>query len=131
MFAALILVMSIVAFLQFALNYWRAILAGATSQPVSQEVRDAARVKSANIGGQDFNALSEIHHIASGGTVGLGFVRLYYRIVDAIDAVVEKRMPAMAAWTERERAICAHYVAVQIDQRLQANRELAASAHSY
>jgi hypothetical protein len=39
-------------------------------------------------------------------------------------------MPAVAAWSERELTICARYAAVQIDQRLQANLELAASLRS-
>jgi hypothetical protein len=125
MFAALILAMSIVALFQFALYYWRAILAGAATQPVSQEVRAAAGV-CAPITGQDFKALSGIHHGIPGGSAGLGFVPLYYRIVDAVDALVETRIPVIAAWTESERAICAHYVGIQIDRRLQANRELAA-----
>jgi hypothetical protein len=39
-------------------------------------------------------------------------------------------MPAVAAWSQRELAICARYAAVQIDRRLQANLELAASLRS-
>jgi hypothetical protein len=122
MFAALILAMSIVALFQFALYYWRAILAGASAQPVSEEVRTAAHIDSGGITGKDFKVLSAIHHVIPGGS-GLGFVPLYYRMVDAVGAVV----PVIAAWAEREKSICAHYVGVQIDWRLQANRELAAS----
>jgi len=39
-------------------------------------------------------------------------------------------MPALAAWSEQERAICARYAAVQVGRRLQANLELAASLRS-
>jgi hypothetical protein len=124
MFAALILAMSIVALFQFALYYWRAILAGASAQPVSEEVRTAARIDRVGIAGKHFEVLSAIHRVIP-GSGGLGFVPLYYRVVDAIGAVV----PVIATWAEREKSICAHYVGVQIDWRLQANRELAASAN--
>jgi hypothetical protein len=129
MFAALILAISIVALLQFALYYWRAILAGALAQPVSEEVRTAACIDRAVITGKDFAALAGIHHTIPGGSGGLGFVPLYYRMVDAVGALA-MRIPVIAAWTESETAICAHYVGVQIDRRMQANRELAASANS-
>jgi hypothetical protein len=129
MFAALILAMSIVALFQFALYYWRAILAGAVAQSVSEEVRTAAHIDGVGITGKDFKALSAIHHVIP-GSGGLGFVPLYYRIVDAIGTVVEMRIPLIATWAEHEKSICAHYIGVQIDGRLQANRELAASANS-
>jgi hypothetical protein len=68
MFAALILAMSIVALFQFALYYWRAILAGASAQPVSEEVRTAARIDGMSITGKDFKVLSAIHHVIPGGS---------------------------------------------------------------
>jgi hypothetical protein len=40
-------------------------------------------------------------------------------------------MSAVANWAESERALCARYVAVQIDRRLQANAQLAASMRSF
>ncbi len=61
---------------------------------------------------------------------GLGLVRAYYALVDCIASLVGRSMPAVAAWSERELTICARYAAVQIDQRLQANLELAASLRS-
>jgi hypothetical protein len=43
---------------------------------------------------------------------------------------VGARVPAIAQWTEREGAICARYAAVQVDQRLQGNLQLAAVLRS-
>jgi len=57
-------------------------------------------------------------------------VRLYYRIVESVEALAGSRVPAIAAWSNRERSICARYAAVQVDRRLQANLELAASLRS-
>jgi hypothetical protein len=57
-------------------------------------------------------------------------VRRYYTLVASIASLAGRSMPAVAAWSERELTICARYAAVQIDRRLQANLELAASLRS-
>jgi hypothetical protein len=124
---------SSVALSQFALYYWRAVLAGVAGQPVSEQVLAAARVENGLVTGHDFKTLAGLHDLTPDlhpGRSGLGLVRLYFHIVDAIDAVAGRRMPAVAAWSERELAICARYAAVQIDRRLQANLQLAAALRS-
>ena len=134
MFAALILAISIVALLQFALNYWRAILEGVDTQAVSEGILEAARVENGRVTGGDFAMLTGLYDLIpdlNPGRGGLGFVRLYYRIVDGIGAVAGRYMPVAAGWSERELAICARYAAVHIDSRRQATLELAASARSY
>jgi hypothetical protein len=55
---------------------------------------------------------------------------VYYRFIEGLDAILGKRIPTFAAWSERERAICARYAAVLVDRRLQANLDLAASLRS-
>src|SRR6266849_6954285 len=133
MFAAMLFAISIVALSQFAAYYWRAMLAGAAAQPVSERVLVAAGVENGQVTGHDFQTLLSLHHVTpelSSGSSGLRSVRLYYFIVDAIGALARTRMPAIAAWSEREAAVCARYAAVQIDRRLQANLELAASLRS-
>ena len=52
------------------------------------------------------------------------------RMIAGLDALLGKQMPSFAAWSDRERVICARYAAVQVDRRLQANLELAASLRS-
>jgi hypothetical protein len=133
MFSAMLFTISVVALLQFAIYYWRAILSATAGQPVSEQVLSAARVQNGLVTRHDFGTLAGLHDLTPDlhpGRSGLGPVRLYYRIVDAIDAIVGQRMPALAAWSERELAICARYAAVQIDRRLQANLQLAASLRS-
>jgi hypothetical protein len=133
MFAAMLFAISIVALTQFAAYYWRAMLAGAAAQPVSDRVLAAAGVQNGQVTGQDFPALLGLHNLTpelrSGGN-GLGLVRLYYSLVDGIASVAGRSMPAVGAWSQRELAVCARYAAVQIDRRLQANLELAASLRS-
>jgi hypothetical protein len=133
MFPAMLFAISIVALSQFAVYYWRAVLAAVAGQPVSEQVLAAARVENGLVTGHDFETFAGLHDLTPDlhpGRSGLGLVRLYYRVIDAIAGVAGQRMPALAAWSERELAICARYAAVQIDRRLQANLQLAAALRS-
>lgn len=133
MFSAMLLAISIVALSQFAIYYWRAVVAGVAAQPVSDRVLAAARVEQGRLKGQDFETLAGLHDLTPALTHrrnSLYCVRLYYRFVELLSVFAGKRMPAIAAWSERERIICARYAAVQIDRRLQANLALAASIRS-
>jgi hypothetical protein len=60
---------------------------------------------------------------------GLGMVRAYYALIEGLGAFLGT-IPSFAVWSERERFICARYAAVQVDRRLQANLDLAASLRS-
>jgi hypothetical protein len=133
MFAAMLFAISIVALAQFGLYYWRAVLAGVAALPVSERVLSAARVENGRVTQQDFETLAGLHDLTPDlypSSSGLGFVRLYFRGVEILDSLVGSRIPAVAAWSIRERVICARYAAVQVDRRLQANLRLAASLRS-
>ncbi len=116
MFSAMLLAISTVALSQFALYYWRAVLAGVAAQPVSDRVLVAAQVEGGRLAPQDFQTFAGLHDL----TLAIHPNRSGLR----------KRIPALAVWSERERVICARYAAVQVDRRLQANLELAASLRS-
>jgi hypothetical protein len=133
MFATMLFAFSIVALAQFGLYYWRAVLAGVAAQPVSERVLSAARVENGRVAPEHFETLAGLHDLTPDlfpNRGGLGFVRIYYRAVESIGAVLGARIPAVAAWSLHERAICARYAAVQVDRRLQANLQLAASLRS-
>src|SRR6267143_1003545 len=133
MFAAMLFTISIVALAQFGLYYWRAVLSGVAAQPVSDRVLSAAHVENGHVTSQDFATLSGLHELTPDlypNRGGLGLVRLYYRIVEGVEAIAGSHIPAVAAWSHRERGICARYAAVQVDRRLHANLELAASLRS-
>ncbi len=133
MFAAMLFAISILALAQFGLYYWRAVLAAVAGQPVSDGVLTAARVENGRVTGRDFKTFVGLHNLTPDlqpNRGGLGFVSLYYRIVDGISAMAGRRRPAIAAWCELELAVCARFAAVQIDRRLQSNLELAASLRS-
>jgi hypothetical protein len=129
----MLLAISIVALSQFALYYWRAVLAGVAAQPVSDRVLVAAQVENGRLTPQHFRTLAGLHDLTPNlnpNRGGIGFVRLYFRFIEGLDAVLGKRIPTFTLWSERERAICARYAAVLVDRRLQANLDLAASLRS-
>jgi hypothetical protein len=133
MFAAMLFAISIVALSQFAAYYWRAMLAGAAAQPVSERILSAAGAEGGQLTGQHFPTLLGIHDMTpelNSGSSGLFSVRIYYRMLAAISMLSSRTMPAVAAWSQRELTVCARYAAVQIDRRWQANLELAASLRS-
>jgi hypothetical protein len=133
MFAAMLLAISIVALSQFALYYWRAILAGVAAHPVSDRVLAAANLDAVSMKGQDFERLAGLHDLTpnlQSNEDGLLLVRAYYRVLEALSNLGALRLPSMTAWCERERLICAHYAAVQIDRRLQTNLALAEALRS-
>lgn len=128
MFAAMLFAISIVALSQFALYYCRAVLAGVAALPVSDRVLDAAHVENGRFLPQHFETLAELHNLTPDlqpKQSGLGLVRVYYRLLQGLGV-----LPMLAAWSERERVVCARYAAVQVGRRLQANLELAASLRS-
>jgi hypothetical protein len=129
MFAAMILAIAIVALFQFAIYYWRAVLTGVASLPVSSQVLEAAHAGDGELRGEDFGRLASLYDLTpelQGRGSGLGLVSLYFAVVRKAG----KLSPAFLNWGEREMALCARYAAVQIDRRLQANLEQAASVRS-
>ena len=133
MFAAMVFTISMAALSQFALYYLRAVLTGVAALPVSNRVLAAAHIEDGRLLPQHFATLAGLHDLTPdlephGG--GLRLVRVYYRFLQALGVLLGKHMPALAAWSERERAICARYAAVKVGRRLHANLELAASLRS-
>jgi hypothetical protein len=133
MFSALILAISTVALAQFGAFYWRAIVVAIAAQPVSGHVLAAANVDTLTLCGDDYRLLAQLHQLTPdlcAKSSGLGLVPLYFNFCHAIGKLGSGRVAALANWAESERILCARYAAVQIERRLQANLELAASMRS-
>ena len=133
MFAAMLFAISIVALAQFALYYWRAVLSGVASQPVSSAVFEAVQVPEAELCGADFERLASLLELTpelKSGQGGLGSVGIYYKLVGKVSQLFGKLSPALAAWGEQERVLCARYAAVMVERRLEANLAQAASLRS-
>jgi hypothetical protein len=133
MLSAMLLIISITALAQFALYYWRAVLAGVAALPVSDRVLAAAGLEADHVTGGDFATLAGIHDLTPDlepGGGGLGLVRLYYRSLELLQMLAGTRLPVIAMWSQRECVVCARYTAVKIDRRLQVNLALADSIRS-
>jgi hypothetical protein len=133
MFPAMLFAISIVALAQFALYYWRAVLSGVASQPISSEILEAAQVEESNLHGADFEKLASLLDLTpelKSDHGGLGFVPAYYKMVGALGNLLGRLSPALSSWSEQERVLCARYAAVQISHRLEANLAQAASIRS-
>lgn len=133
MFSAMLFAIAIVALAQFALYYWRAVLTGVASQPISSRVLEAAQVADPGLRGADFEKLASLLALTpelKGSGDSLGFVRAYYSLVGKVAGLFGRIYPALTLWSEQERVLCARYAAVQVDRRLEANLAQAASMRS-
>jgi hypothetical protein len=133
MFSAMLFAISVVALAQFALYYWRAVLSGVASQPISSDVLEAVQVEESNLCGTDFEKLASLLTLTpelKRSRGGLGLVPAYFKVVGKISDAFGQLSPAVANWSEHERVLCARYAAVQIGRRLEANLVQAASIRS-
>jgi len=133
MFSAMLFAIALVALAQFALYYWRAVLSGVASQPISSRVLDALQVEETGLCAADFEKLATLLDLTpelENNHDGLGFVPAYYKIVGKIGDLLGHFSPALSNWSEQERVLCARYAAVQIEHRLAANLAQAASIRS-
>ena len=124
MFAAMLFTIAMLALCQFALFYWRAVVAGVASQPVSERVLEAAHLESREFCGADFQKLATLLGMTpalKSGNSKMGLVGVYYRFVQNMGAAFGKMSPTVVSWSERESVLCARYAAAQIERRLQSN----------
>ncbi len=125
MIAVIICLVSVVAFAQFGLYYWRATISGVATQAISDRIRVAAGITHAAIGAQDFRniiILKDLSPDLRGPSGSFRAVRAYYAVVEKLGSIV----PAMAGWADAEMATCSRYVAVLMDQHLERNMACAA-----
>ena len=125
MIAAILFMVSAVALVQFGLHYWRAVISGVATQPISDRIRTAAGISASQIGAQDFHSILSLHDLSpdlrgpNGSFIG---VRAYFSVVEKLGKV----MPAMSNWANTEMLTCSRYVAVLVDQHLERNMACAA-----
>ena len=133
MFAAMLFAIAMVALFQFAVYYWRAVLTGMASQPISSRILEAANVEEQQLSGDHFPKLASLYALtpelkSNGGS--LGFVGAYYHLTGRFGQLFGRFAPSALGWSEREQLLCARYAAVQIGRRLEANLAHAASMRS-
>jgi len=133
MFSAMLFSIAMVALFQFALYYWRAVLTGVASQPISNRVLEAANVEEPQLSGTHFPQFAGLYALTpelKSNDSGLGFVSVYYHLAAKLGQIFGRFAPSAVSWSERERLLCARYAAVQIGRRLEANIAQAAALRS-
>lgn len=127
MIPVLIFAVSVAAFAQFGLYYWRATISGVAAQAISERIRVAAGITHDGINAQDFRSiiiLKELSPVLRGSNGNFAAIRAYYAVVETLGRIV----PAMAGWAESEMATCSRYAAVVMDRHLERNMAAAAQA---
>jgi len=125
MMAAILFLVSTVAFVQFGLYYWRATISSVAARAISDRIRIAACITAPSVGAQDFRNILIIKDLSPDlrGSVGsFTLIRTYYSIISTLAKIV----PAMAGWCKAEMTTCSRYVAVLMDQHLENNLACAA-----
>jgi len=64
--------------------------------------------KTGRVTSQDFETLAGLHDLTPDlypNRGGLASCGLYYRVIEGLDALAGSRIPAIAAWSNRERGI--------------------------
>jgi len=116
MLPVVLLAFSFAAMCQFGLHYWRALMAGAAAEPVSDRVRAAARLEDREPEAAEFRAILGLIEVTPGlgGSSGIFPARVYFSTVSLLGRVV----PPLSAWAQREKNVCARYAAALLDRRL-------------
>ena len=125
MIPAILLTVSTVAFGQFALYYWRAMIFGVAAHEISDRTRIAAGITSTTLGAKDLRSilmLNNVWPVLHGSRNSFRCVRSYYAVMEKLGRMI----PAVSSWADGEMATCSRYVAVLMDQQLDRNIACAA-----
>jgi hypothetical protein len=126
--AAIILVLSLGALIQFAAFTWRAaFLSVATADMPENDIK--------SIEMSDFRSASAYQRLcpelADRGGSSLRSVGVYNRFLQFLSSIAETAFPAASGWAQREMVLCTRYAAVSLAQRMERNQVLAAELSSF
>ncbi len=120
MIATIIFLISMIAFGQFGICYWRATIANTSRKPVSDRVRIAAGIATPSLSSRDFGAILDLHDVTPalrGSNAQFRAIRAYYHIVAKLGRVI----PSATGWAEAEMTMCSNYMAVLLDRHIERN----------
>lgn len=129
MMAALILICSLAALLQFFASYCRSLIAASSREPLSIQARDVTGVVGMTAPGEEFPRFVQLLQLCPERPEDRGpvrAVRVYYRLLNLLRAAGSSLAPQVASWAESERARCAYFAAVILDRRIAFSRSMLA-----
>jgi hypothetical protein len=126
--AAIILVLSLGALIQFAAFTWRAaFLSVATAEMPENNIK--------SIEMNDFQSASAYQRLcpelADRGGSSLRSVSVYNSFLQLLSSISETAFPVASGWAQREMVLCARYATVSLAQRMERNQVLAAELSSF
>jgi hypothetical protein len=135
MIAALILVLSVAALVQFGILQWRSMWIAVSEQPLSASLQNATGIAANAIGADDFELLArtseQLCPSVRQRNVWLREVRVYYRMMRFVQNLASTRVPVLAGWAKSELVACSRYAGAVLDQRLNANLAYATAARNW
>ncbi len=129
MIAALIVVISIAALLQFFISYCRSVIAAYSKVELSEQVREVAGIAAQPVNGDEFRRLVSLVRLCpERGDDGMEIrlVGAYHGMLSTARGMLRSMVPAIAGWAERERENCSYFAAVALDRRIAFSRDLLA-----
>ena len=129
MIAALILMVSLAALLQFFISYCRSAIAACGKKELSEQAREVTGIQDHAVTGEEFLRLDQLLGLCpepGGDRFETRAVRNYYHLLNFLRALMRGLAPTVALWADRERAGCAYYAAVALDRRIAHSRDLLA-----
>jgi len=132
----LILALSVVALGQFGLYLWRAAIISIAAESISGNgsYGGGGGRQSNSLYKHDFHALSAMHDICptlSRPSVQLRLVRAYYRAIQRISDLCDRRITSIASWAATEMEICTLCVAELVNQRSRSTQACYIQAGSF
>jgi hypothetical protein len=129
MIAALILLVSVAALLQFFVSYCRSVIAACSKKELSEQAREVTGIENRLVRGDEFHRLVQLVHLCpepGDDQNEIRAVRGYFGLLSLLRVVFNNLAPAVTKWAERERAGCAYFAAVALDRRIAYSRDLLA-----
>ncbi len=115
--------------IQFFVAYCRSLLSATYRLELSVEAHQVTGIEDHLVRGDDFARMLHLLRLcpeSGNDRVQLTSVRTYYSLVSMLRMVFAPVVPAVADWTDRERAACGYFAAVALDRRIAHNRGLVA-----
>jgi len=128
MMAGIILVCSVVLFLQFFVFYCRSLIAVSAKQALSPEVQEVTGIQR-TASGDDFQRVMQLLQLCperKEDRSGIQAVGLYFSLLNFLHSTVARLVPTMHTWTESERGLCTYFAAVALERRISFSRDMLA-----
>ncbi|HYL85724.1 MAG TPA: hypothetical protein VE263_15950 [Candidatus Angelobacter sp.] len=128
MMATIILVCSLVLFLQFFVFYCRSLIAVSARQALSPEVQEVTGIQRAATG-EDFKRVMQLLQLCPERREdrnGIQAIGIYFRLLNFLRVTIARLAPSMDAWTETERGQCTYFAAVALERRISFSRDMLA-----